>query len=449
MTTVRNDPDSFTQGVEITINTTTRRWTLNNAGNLSGAQASLQALYSWGKEEWIADATLPEFPWALEMVTPEQGVWVYDWEPYNDASRKKIATGGWEEKTTAGVVKRRYCGVVSTPPSGVEATDQPYYEHVANTPTDFTWPGPVNEAIQTYGNVDNGNFDRRTTDIVVYCREEQKTYASASVFTNYSIATLGTGVYRVGLSVGTDIKAAVADTGIDANTDGTADVSPFSGMVFTSNTTPVAIAMAGGTYDFTYTLDCNGGTIQQGYEYWCWIIRKNSDIDAHATNTLNGMTAPAAMYYVGDRLYTTAIASGDGFALTDFNAAGINYVSFTDDTGAARTFSYTAAIIIEPSAAARADATARYYIYPLADYGTSSCALIQDASSSDLTGLVDGDATISRTYDHTAGGDVEAICVILGTAGCTNATATTTIVASESNKFVPANAVEQNYSNPV
>lgn len=448
MTTVRNDPDSFTQGVEITINTTTRRWTLNNAGNLTGAQASLQALYSWGKEEWIADATLPEFPWALEMITPEQGVWVYDWEPLDDASRKKIATGGWEEKTTAGVVKRRYCGVVSTPPSGVGATDQPYYEHTANTPTAFTWPGPVNEAVQTYGNVDNGNFDRRTSDILVYCREEQKTYAVGSVFTNYTIATLGTGVYRVGISVGTDIKAAVADVGIDANDDGTADVAPFSGMVFTSNVSPVAIAMAGGTYNFTYTLDCNGGTIQQGYEYLCWLLRKNADIDVLAGGTLNGMTAPACAYYVGDRLYTTLVDTGAGFAFTNFNAAGINYVSFVDNTGAARTFSYTAAVIIEPSAAAIADATARYYIYPLADYGTADCTLINDASASPLTGLVDGDSVISRTYDHTAGGDVEAICVILGTAGCTNATAVTTIVASESNKFVPANAVEQNFSNP-
>lgn len=448
MTTVRNDPDSFTEGVEITTNTTTRRQTYNNAGNLSGAQASLQAIYSWNKEEWIAVSGRAAFPWPLEMITPEQGQWVYDWEPYNDTSRKKIATGGWEELKTDGSVKRRYCGIVSTPPSGVEATDQPYYEHIANTPTDFSWPGPVNEAIQTFGDADNGNFDRRTTDVLVYTREEQKTFAVGSVFTNYTIATLGTGVYRVGLQTTTDVKAAVADTGIDANSDGTADVAPFDGMVFTSNASPVSIAMAGGSYNFTYTLDCNGGTIQQGYEYMCWLLRKNSDIDARAGGTLNGKTAPACVNYVGDRLYTTQVDTNAGFAFTNFNTAGINYVTFVDNTGASRTFAYTAAIIIEPSAAAQADATARYYIYPLADYGTGSAALIHDASGSDLTGLVDGDATISRTYDWTAGGDVEAICVILGTAGCTNASAVTTIVASESNKFVPANAVERNYSNP-
>lgn len=448
MTTVRNDPDSFTEGVEITTNTTTRRVTFNNAGNLSGAQLTGQAWFSWNKEEWIAVSGRAAYPWPTEMITPEQMQIVNDWEPANDASRKKLATVGWEELTSAGAVKRRYCGVVSTPPSGVEATDQPYYEHVANTPTDFTWPGPVNEAVQTYGNVDNGNFDRRTSDILVYCRQMQKTYAIGSVFTNYTIATLGTGVYRVGISVGTDVKAAVADTGIDANADGTADVAPFSGMVFTSNTTSVAIAMAGGTYNFKYTLDCNGGTIQQGYEYLCWLLRKNSDIDAHATNTLNGKTAPACAYYVGDRIYTTLVDTGMGLAFTDFNAAGINYYSATDDTGTVRTFSYTAAVIIEPSEAAQGDATARFYVYRASEYGTAATP-INDASASPMTGLIDGRSTISLTYDHTAGGDVEAICVILGTAGCTNATATTTIIASESNKFVPANAVERNYSNPV
>lgn len=448
MADIRTDPDSFTEGVEITTNTTTRRITLNDAGNLSGAKASGQALYSWTKEEWIAVEGRAEFPWPIEMVTPEQAVWVYDWEPYNDTSRKKIATCGWEERTTAGAVKRRYCCVISTPPTGVGATDQPYYEHVANTPVDFTWPGQVNEAIQTFGDVDNGNFDRRTSNIYVYCREEQQTYAVGDVFTNYTITTLGTGAYRVGITVGTNVKASVADTGIDANSDGTADVSPYDAMVFTSHDTPAAIAMAGGTYDFTYTIDCNGGTIQQGAEYWWWLQRKNSDIDAHATNTINGKTSEIGVYYVGDRLYTTLLASGKGLAFTNFNAAGINYVTFVDDTGTARTFSYTAAVIIEPSEAAQADATARYYIYPAAEYGTSDCTLINDASGSPLTGLVDGDAIISRTYDHTAGGDVEAICVILGTAGCTNATATTTIVASESNKFVPANGPEANYSNP-
>src|SRR5512133_774819 len=128
MATVRTDPDSFTEGVEITTNTTTRRITLNNAGNLSNAKASGQALYSWTKEEWIAVEGRAEFPWPIEMVTPEQAVWVYDWEPANDASRKRIATCGHEERTTAGAVKRRYCCVISTPPTGVESTDQPYYE---------------------------------------------------------------------------------------------------------------------------------------------------------------------------------------------------------------------------------------------------------------------------------------------------------------------------------
>jgi hypothetical protein len=448
MATVRTDPDSFTEGVEITTNTTTRRVTFNNAGNLAGAKLSGRAYYSWTKEEWIAVPGRSAYPWPIEMITPEQGRFVSDWEPINDASRSRLATVGWEEVTSSGAVKRRYCGVVSTPPDGVAADAQPYYAQGTGAPVDFAWPGPVNEAVQTFGDVNNGNFDRRTSDILVYCREEQSTYAVGSVFTNYTLDTLGTDAYRVGITVGANDKATVADVGIDANADGTADVAPFSGMVFTSHTSPVAIAMAGGTYNFTYTIDCNGGTIQQGAAYWWWLQRKSTDIDAHATNTLTGKTSARGVYYVGDKLYTTLLAPGKGLAFTNFAAAGINYVTFSDDTDAARTFAYTAAGTIETTDAAQADATAVYYLYPTAEYGAPGATLVDDANGDPITGLVDGDASISFTYDHTAGGDLAVTCVLLGTSGCTSAIATTTLVASESNKVVPANAIERNYLNP-
>lgn len=447
MATVRTDPDSFTEGVEITTNTTTRRYTFNNAGNLLNAKLTGQAFYSWEKEQWIAVPGRAVFPWGAEMVHPEQMRFVSDWEPINDASRKKLATVGWEELDPTGAVKRRYCGVVSTPPAGVGATYQPYYAQGTGAPVDFAWPGPVNEAIQTFGDVDNGNFDRRTDDIVVRCREDQKTYPVGSVFEAYSLTSLGTGAYRVGITVGSNVKASVASTGIDVNSDGTADVDPYDGMVFTSNTTPAAIAMAGGTYNYTYTIDCNGGTIQQGAEYWWWLQRKNSDIDAHATNTLNGKTSAVGVYYVGDKLYTTLLAPGKGLAFINFAASGINYVTFTDDTGTERTFSYTAAGTIEVPEAAQGDATATYHLYPTSGWGTAA-DLVDDASGTPITGLVGGRASISFTYDWTAGGDLPVTCVVLGTSGCTNAVATTTLVASESNKIVLANAQDPNYVNP-
>jgi hypothetical protein len=448
MQTQRNDPDSFTQGIEITIDPTTLTIRFHDAGNLVGAQAVGQAAYSFLKEEWIADADLPFYAFPMDAITNEQFVFLAGWHPYDDASAKKISSCGWTQKSAAGATTRVYCGIISTPPTGLPGTDRAYYQHVVGTPTNFTYLGTVNEPVQIYGDSSNGNFDRRALDITVFDREAQRTFAIGTVFTNYSVSTLSPIAYRIGLNTTGDTKASVADTGIDANGDGTADVAPYSGMVFTSNTASVAIAMAGGTYNFKYTLDCNGGTIQQAYEYIAWLLRKNSDIDAHGTGTLNGKTAAAFANYVGDTLYTSQVATNLGVALTNFNAAGINSVVFTDNTGAQRTFPYTAAIAFKFSAAAVADLTAVWWAFPTADFGAPGCAVLLDASGNPMSGDVGGNAIVSKTWDWTTNGDEDVTAVVIGTSGCKYYRGTGQILQSTANVLELAAGEELNYLNP-
>ena len=58
------DPDNLNQGVEVDFDTSLKTITLNQAGNLSTDGVTLQALYSFCKEEWKADSALipVEFP---------------------------------------------------------------------------------------------------------------------------------------------------------------------------------------------------------------------------------------------------------------------------------------------------------------------------------------------------------------------------------------------------
>ena len=160
------DPDLLNQGTEVTINTTTRMITLNLAGDLSADGVTLQALYSFLKEEWKNDSTKIPFPFPMVAITSEQFEFVSDWEPADNATRKLIRTGGWAEVTTAGARKREYLGVVTL--GSIDSADTAYYAFAGDSArTVFTYPGPVNEAIQTFGDASNGNFDKRSLVLTV------------------------------------------------------------------------------------------------------------------------------------------------------------------------------------------------------------------------------------------------------------------------------------------
>ena len=60
-----NDPDDLNQGVEIDISTSTKEITLNIAGNLSDDGVTLQAVFSFLKEEWKSDPSLIAYDFPL------------------------------------------------------------------------------------------------------------------------------------------------------------------------------------------------------------------------------------------------------------------------------------------------------------------------------------------------------------------------------------------------
>ena len=137
-------------------------------GNLSTDGVTGQALYSFLKEEWKSDASLIPHQFPMVAVTPEQFEFVDGWNPEDVASpevvqtRKLIRSAGWTEIDASSVDQAQYMGVV-TLGTFAEATDQAHYQ-LGNDPTDtsaavdFTFAGPVNEAVQTldYVGVDPG-----------------------------------------------------------------------------------------------------------------------------------------------------------------------------------------------------------------------------------------------------------------------------------------------------
>lgn len=168
------DPDDLNQGTEVTITPGTRTVTLNIAGNLSSDGVTLQALYSFFKEEWKTDATLIPHDFPQIAITPEQFEWIEDWKPINDTTRKLIRTAGWREIDSSDVLQKEFSGVITLGTFEDSANDTAYYQQ-GDDPTDttaaidFDRAGPVNEMVQTYDNVTPADattgFDFTTTTI--------------------------------------------------------------------------------------------------------------------------------------------------------------------------------------------------------------------------------------------------------------------------------------------
>jgi hypothetical protein len=150
-------------------------WLLKQ-GNLSNDGATLQAIYSFTKEEWKNDNQLIPHPYPFTAITPEQFELTDNWIFHTgiDAAgvgvgdivqdtetRKLVRTGGWREIGTDDILDQEYVGVISLGQFEDNINDNAYYQQ-GNDPTDtgatinFAFAGPVNEAVQSY------NYSTRT-----------------------------------------------------------------------------------------------------------------------------------------------------------------------------------------------------------------------------------------------------------------------------------------------
>lgn len=146
-----------------------------NTIGLTNDGVTLQALYSFTKEEWKNDDELIRHPFPFVAITPEQMELVEGWVFHvgtdagglglgtdlvqNTETAKLIRTGGWREIDSASVLQKEYAGVVTLGDFENNTSDIAYFEQGNDPSTDdttfFAFPGPVNEAIVTYDYMPN------------------------------------------------------------------------------------------------------------------------------------------------------------------------------------------------------------------------------------------------------------------------------------------------------
>lgn len=201
---------------------------LSSTGGGNDTGVTLQALYSFIKEEWKGDSTLIPFAFPMVAITPEQFEFSNGWEPATDGSettRKLIRTGGWREYDANEVLVREWTGIVTLGTFEDSANDLAYYQ-LGLDPTDtsagiaFTFKGPVNEPIKVF--------------------EETIGPAASLNFNANNQLTRGTGSwiddgYRIGSKVSIRSAEDAGNIGSFLITNLSATVITVSGTPFTTN----------------------------------------------------------------------------------------------------------------------------------------------------------------------------------------------------------------------
>jgi hypothetical protein len=417
---------------EVFIDTTNLTIQLNsitefsNSSNFTAAEGvTLQALYSFLKEQWknndVDDFYRYRFP--MEAITAEQFEFINGWTPKDDTTRSYIRTAGWAEKNTAGVEQRAYMGVITL--GNIEADQTAYYGWYSSAssefvvgPTDFTFNGPVNEAVQIYENSLSAaaNFDYRTNyNLFTFIRPTPKgNSSSAGGVTGYtydisSTDAIGTRdavanqVYRFPLATAVDTKITLNDSEASASATSVGYRLRFDQASLSSTQLPVQLD--GGTFNFTHLIDSTNGDVQgltpqQVYDITQYKLRLNADIDDEAGASRNGKLTEELVRFVGDQLQTKAISDiplststdNEGVLIDNFGTGVTANLAFTDDTNTLRLFPAISSGDLIFSPTLKDDPSTRYWMfYTSASSGQSvwpgaTAKIVKDNDGVEITG---------------------------------------------------------------
>ena len=440
------DPDNLALTTDIVIDTAAKTIEIKTTGSVSNAGStggvSGQALYSWLKEQWKTSSTFIKYPFPMEAITPEQFEFKDGWAPKDDTTRNLIRSAGWAEKNTSGVTLRKYMGVVSL--GSIGATDQPYFRWNTGSKTNFAFTGPINQAVQIFGDATNGNFDYSDggDTFTLYVREQAKTYGSSNN-TAIGASTLTYQTYRFPLSNATDLKVTTDDATI-------ASTAPWNQIQVEFFGTDQMRNIDGTSAPFRIVVtDASGSaSTKQIYEKIQYQLRQNADIDAGAGSVI-GATADAILSFVGETLVGATSVAIDGL-----NANYLNSVELYDKNGVKRLYPFVAAGTINFGGNA-GSGDFKYVMYFTSGFGSDSALIVNDKDGNPITGTYAGSpVSFTFAYDtntqggRTAGTDAAVKLVGLGLTGGQYVSVDATITRTAGQSVLLAPAIERNYSNP-
>lgn len=476
----------------------------------SNSGVTLQALYSFCKEEWKNDANLIRIPFPLISITKNQFDFINNWDMANDRSRYLLRDAGWSVRSgSANTSTQEWVGIVTL--GALDFADQVYYLQTGSSggvPQNFQMTGPVNHSVLMYS-ASHAVTERNYRDFMkIFVREWEKTYAGASVQSDLQVPEMEYVVYSLPLTNAPDLK--ISET-VEASVTGSpytnVTINYYSGSGFAEwapSTTYAAgyvvydsasvpnrwyITNAGGTsggtsfsapndggitdwvtyigerqigsayYPFNIIIDASGSkelSIAQIYTRIQYELRQSADIDDGTDlPAKRGDTADSLLRFLGDTLITST-----GVYIDNFQDADTNNIDFYDTTAVVRRFPFVATGLINFNDNLRNDASGSFFMFftsvPSGDYGTANAVIVNDNLGNPITGSIDGNPNYSFTFDYdfnnqggrTSGSNAPVTVVAIGLNTAQYVVATSTIERSKANNISLVSALERNYNNP-
>jgi hypothetical protein len=372
---------------------------ISGAAPSSTSGITIQALYSYLKEEWRTNATLIKYPFPMTAITEEKFDLINGWDfssgspATGSPTRSLLRTGGWSLRDASNVSQEEYFCAQSLGTFG-SPTDLAYYAQGSPlsgnpSPVDFDFAGEIDQAVKVYGDATHGNFDYRDY-FKAFLRIKDKLYDSYDLVSEQGLSTLDYKVYKFPLSNQNDVKSDASNASITGS-------PPWSGMSISyySSGSPQTRNMDGTNYDFHVIVDGNNGDTTQIYEFLQYQLRQNSDIDATASSVI-GKTEDDLALFTGDQFITQLVSAG-GVYIDNYNANDVNNLTFTTSLGSPISFQFKAAGTLVFGTNAVADPYSIYRMFyddfngTPADgdeYGTSGAVIVNDDNGSPISGDV-------------------------------------------------------------
>jgi hypothetical protein len=429
------DPDQLNQATEVVIDVGAKTIQLLIAGNLDdndpgkSSGVTVQAVYSFLKEEWKDDNSLNKFKFPMKAIFEAKFEMINGWEWADQQSIDLLRDGGFRYTTD----DSEYACIISLGDMDDSTGDQAYYQQTVGfdqSTATFDKKGEVNENIEVY---DTGAGDYRDF-LKVYLREQGKLFSEGNLLVDQDLSALTYQAYRVPLSNADDIKISIGDAEIATGVpfDGMdwsylkgtgfsewVDATTYTGedVVYSTTEGRWYFTPTGGTsdgddtdlptsdtgvtdwepysgerqigvnyYAFNRICDGNNGLAERIYEKAQYDLRQSSNINADGEGgasqggfgTVNGDVAVLLCNFLGETLQTNPGVYIDNFNVNDQNR--IEFFDITIDGGGVdsesvpvtttkRTFPFVSAGDMEFSAnlVSEPDADTKYIMYFLND----------------------------------------------------------------------------------
>ena len=374
--------------------------------NYNAGGVSLQALYSFLKEQWKSDATLIKYPFPMVAITAEQFEFVSGWtltdgteSPAQFNSKKLIRDAGWAERSAAGAIQKEYAGVISLG-TLADANAAPYYAFAGDAAKRaLSYSGQVNEAVLIFDDTVSPQVDDRAKVLTLYVRSAP-TGTSGNV-TGYTFAQTTTTDIGVGLLATQAYRFPLAQS-IDPNID--LLVSELSGGVFDNMrieyySSDQLITDTGDSPGFPVSviIDANASgsgsvpTLSQIYQWVQNELRTAGDINVSPGDTsTRGELTDLLVNFVGATLVTLRQADGGGVFIEDVGSTELNNVQFIDSTGAEKVYPFKVGVNLDFNSNILSDPNSHYYLFyttnTSGNFGTGNAVAV----TNDLTAAVAG-----------------------------------------------------------